>query len=627
MNDDQIFCKTPEGERALLQRTRLVQRNLRNVLILVDGATNVGELTRKLGDGGFLRASLGELVRGGFIETLEEHRVRRGLEAANAPEGEPKTIPVPDPVPPRPVELPPQVDSVLPEHSGWRVEPKIDLDDLEDEIDEVPVAEEAPVEAQPQRSAPFWKRWFAKKTHAVERVAEPAEPVAEVPLAPPTEPRPARKVRIKKIRRGPDVRPVRWKSYLARALLLLLVAGVLGVVLFPYDRYRGEVEHRASAWLGQPVSIGSMRLALSAAPGIVLEQVRVGASPGVVLGSVRVIPYVTTLGDPSWKLGTVVLEKPVIDRNAILALLDERRSPLADSLRVQRVRIERATVSIAGASLDDVSGDIFVTPQAGISEVRLIGGNGAVSLSAVPEGKNALKLTLGTTAWRLPLAGGIPVESIDAQAVLTRDALRADKFDLRIFDGVISGAATAQWAQRVDLSIQARFERIAVQRLLAMVEPAARIQGTAGGRLTLRGNSDGLTTALRELSGSGPFKIDNGVFQGFDLVEAVRNSRSETPVRGGDTRLEQLEGNISFEGGKWRLGSLRGHSGALATFGHLNQAGGKLEGAMDVQLRGSANQVNVPVSITGTLADPVLKGRRGGGTPADAAVQESARVQ
>ncbi|HNB80307.1 MAG TPA: AsmA-like C-terminal region-containing protein [Rhodocyclaceae bacterium] len=622
MNDDQIYCKTPEGERALLQRTRLVQRNLRNVLILVDGATNVAELTRKLGDGGFLRASLGELVRGGFIETLEEHRVRRGLEAANAPEGEPKTVPVPDPVPPKPIELPPQVDSVLPEHSGWRVEPKIDLDDLEDEIDDSPVAEAAPVVAAPARSAPFWKRWFTIKPRSVERVVAPAAPAAEESLAPSTVPRPPRKIRIKKIRRGQDAQPFRWKSHLARALLVLLVAAVVGVVLFPYDRYRGEVERRASAWLGQPVSIGSMRLALSAEPGIVLEQVRVGASPGVAVGSLRVIPNVTTLGGPSWKLGTVVLERPVIDQNAILALLDERRTPSVDTLQLQRVRVERATVSISGMSLDDVTGDILLTPDAGISEIRLNGGNGAVSVVAVPEGKHALKLTLGSTAWRLPLAGGVPVESIDAQAVLTRDALRADKFDLRVFDGVMSGSATVQWAQRVDLSIQGKFERIGLQRLFAMVEPAARIQGTAGGRLSLRGNGESFAGALRALSGSGPFKVDNGVFQGFDLVEAVRNSRSEIPVRGGDIRLEELEGSVSFEGGKWRLGGLRGHSGALAAFGHLNQAGGKLEGAMDVQLRGSANQVNVPVSISGTLSDPVLKGRRGGGTSADAAAQE-----
>lgn len=626
MNDDQIFCKTPEGERALLQRTRLVQRNLRNVLILVDGATNVAELTRKLGDGGFLRASLGELVRGGFIETLEENRVRRGLEAANAPEGEPKTIPVPDLVPPKPIELPPQVDSVLPEHSGWRVEPRIDLDDLEDEIEEPLVAEAAPAVTEAPRSEPFWKRWFAKKTVGGER-ATPAGPVADVPLAPPTEPRPARKVRIKKIRRGPAAQPFKWKSYLVRALLLLLVAGVLGVVLFPYDRYRGEVERRASAWLGQPVTIGSMHLALSASPGIVLEQVRVGAQPGVALGSVRVIPDVMTLGDLSWRVGTVVLEKPAIDQNLILALLDERRSPSTDTLRLQRVRIERATVSIAGMSLDDVSGDIFLTPQAGISEIRLNGGNGAVSVLAVPEGKNALKLTLGSTAWRLPLAGGIPVESIDAQAVLTRDALRADKVDLRMLEGVVSGSATVQWGPRIDLTVQAKFDRIGLQRLFAMVEPSARIQGQIGGRLSLRGNGESFSVALRALSGSGPFKVERGVFQGFDLVEAVRNSRSETPVRGGDTRLEELEGSIAFEGGKWRLGGLRGHSGALAAYGYLNQSGGKLEGAMDVQLRGSASQVNVPVAISGSLADPVLKGRRGGGVPADATVQEPARGQ
>ncbi len=85
MTDEQIYCKTPEGERALVQRTRLVQRNLRNVLILVDGVATVADLTKKLGDGAFLRASLAELVRGGFeIRSGSGRRDAAGFSAAAA---------------------------------------------------------------------------------------------------------------------------------------------------------------------------------------------------------------------------------------------------------------------------------------------------------------------------------------------------------------------------------------------------------------------------------------------------------------------------------------------------------------------------------------------------------------
>lgn len=613
MNEDQIYCKTPEGERALLQRTRLVQRNLRNVLILVDGATSVADLTRKLGDGGFLRASLGELVRGGFIETLEEHRVRRGLEAVNAPEGEPKTIPVPDPEPARAIELPPQVDSVLPEHSGWRIEPRMSAQDAEVEV---PSAEPDPVRAsalpaEASRSEPFWKRWLRRSNRSGMTGAS-----LEVPEPAPTEPPPERrpKVRIKPIRRGTAAAPrASWSARILIALLATFVLAVVVAILFPYDRYRGTVEQRASAWLGQPVSIASMRLALTPVPGLMLERVTIGDRPGVMLGAVRLIPNPLSLFDPTWKLGTVVLERPSIDQGAILALLAERQTAAAHTLSVPRLRIEDATLSLAGMTLAGISGDVLLTPQAELAEIRVADDKGTLQLVAAPEGRQSLKLKLSGTGWRAPIGNGVAVDSIDAQGILTRDALRADKLEMRTLEGAISATGSIDWSRDVDVTIQARYARIALQRLLALTAPTARVQGEVSGRLNLRGSATTLNAALRALSGSGSFKIERGTFQGFDLVEAVRNARSETPVRGGEARLEDLEGALSFDADGWRLNGLRGGSGALNAFGHLNQSAGRLAGAMEVQLRGSASQMNVPVAISGTLADPVLKGRRGAG--------------
>ena len=335
MNDEQIYCKTTEGERALVQRTRLVQRNLRNVLILVDGVATVADLTRKLGDGNFLRASLAELMRGGFVETIEENHVRRGLEAVNAPEGEPHTIPVPEPDD-KPVSLPPQLESVLPEHSRWREELEVEVD--EDAAPAEPMAAlEPPTYLESKVSKePFWRRWVGKREQAkAQAISVPAAPDPE--QARKTEPdRKPGKVRIKPIRRGVASEP--HMSWLARLVVVLLALGalaVVAVVVFPYDRFRPEVEERASTWLGHPVKIGEVRFTLTPRPGITLERVRVGGEQGVVLGSVRVLPSPFSLFSDKWRVGTVVLERPLIDQRAILALLDSRKSPASDLISIQ----------------------------------------------------------------------------------------------------------------------------------------------------------------------------------------------------------------------------------------------------------------------------------------------------
>ena len=58
MDKSTVFVKTQEGEEAMRQRTRLVQRNLRNILIMVDGQADVGDLAKRYGDEATTQAAL-----------------------------------------------------------------------------------------------------------------------------------------------------------------------------------------------------------------------------------------------------------------------------------------------------------------------------------------------------------------------------------------------------------------------------------------------------------------------------------------------------------------------------------------------------------------------------------------
>src|ERR1035437_8295418 len=79
MDDDLIYVKTNIGEEMVAERTRLVQRNLRVVLIMVDGLATVADLKRQAGDSAMVDASLDELERLGLIETVnaKQRRAKR----------------------------------------------------------------------------------------------------------------------------------------------------------------------------------------------------------------------------------------------------------------------------------------------------------------------------------------------------------------------------------------------------------------------------------------------------------------------------------------------------------------------------------------------------------------------
>ncbi|HNM21278.1 MAG TPA: hypothetical protein PKJ66_02185, partial [Rhodocyclaceae bacterium] len=72
MDQNLIYAKTPSGDEAVRQSTRVVQRNLRMVLVQVDGKLTVGELATKIGNPKMVEQSLRELEEGGFIAPVLE---------------------------------------------------------------------------------------------------------------------------------------------------------------------------------------------------------------------------------------------------------------------------------------------------------------------------------------------------------------------------------------------------------------------------------------------------------------------------------------------------------------------------------------------------------------------------
>lgn len=72
MDQNLVYAKTPIGDEAVRQSTRVVQRNLRMMLVQVDGKLTVAELSAKLGDPKMVERSLQELEDGGFIAPILE---------------------------------------------------------------------------------------------------------------------------------------------------------------------------------------------------------------------------------------------------------------------------------------------------------------------------------------------------------------------------------------------------------------------------------------------------------------------------------------------------------------------------------------------------------------------------
>ena len=309
MDADFIYTKTPAGEEAIRQRTRVMQRNVRMVLILVDGRSSFQDLCLRTGNVKLTENALLELEKGGFIVPLVSGKAEEKKPATvsenprSAAEKLPSIIPPENTSPPVSPFSPTQGIEIISsmqlslsaaEHS--RAAPAEKAPPLDaPSVLPPPPPPVAPVEDQQEE--------YPVLSWSVSDLPPPPEAENETPPSPSFSERvktllprgePADDEPIKLVPRG-GKKSLRWSSVL---LFLLLLIGVLGLltVFFPYDSYRPEIEAAMSREIGQTVKLGEIEVVFQPAPAIVLKKVRIaGGRHGFSVNKAVLEPALTSL--------------------------------------------------------------------------------------------------------------------------------------------------------------------------------------------------------------------------------------------------------------------------------------------------------------------------------------------
>ncbi|WP_374326446.1 AsmA-like C-terminal region-containing protein [Azonexus sp.] len=218
MNVGQVYAKTPIGDEAVRQSTRVVQRNLRMVLVQVDGKLTVAELSEKIGNARLVENAIRELESGGYIVPLEG--------AAAAWE--------------RPVEAPRREQvSAISQFSTFGTSKSPSAKDM------------------PSRASQF--STFGKP---ILPVSPPANEASMVAPSPDHREKPARN-------------PIPLSRWLYGGLGIVFFV-ILLVLVYPYDRHREDIAKVASEVLKQPVSVGKVSLQWLPRPQLLLSGLEIG---------------------------------------------------------------------------------------------------------------------------------------------------------------------------------------------------------------------------------------------------------------------------------------------------------------------------------------------------------------
>jgi hypothetical protein len=590
MNDELIFVKTAAGEDAVRDRTRLVQRNLRMVLILVDGLTKVAALKQKAGDPAMIETALAELERIGLIESTATKGARQASaiteaisNAAIRSEPEPAL---------ESYEEFPTVDTVFDDLAAAASTATVTANTVE------PVVASTPGYVHPAEPSEGWFTRFRKRWHQVreERAFEKAYGTPSGQEAP-AKVAPRRHVR----------RRIRLMPILGIAVVLAILFGVARVVFYPYDEFRPEVEKQLSGILADEVKVAHVRLAFLPLPTFVLEQVSVGRGAEASVEQISIVPNPgIVFGGPP--IRSVAVAGIRIKESLIGKTAGWFAPGSMGNYFVEQIDVRNLSLDLGWKKFQGISGAI----RPGLGNAFAFQGrasDGNLEFEIVPAGAG-WTVKAHSAQWTAPLSPPVKLAGLDLVGSLSPGRFNLTKIDARAFDGLLAGTGVLSWDPAPRLALDVAMKHVAAASLLEELHAPVLLQGEMAGQVQYSSTSPSLHWLGAGAKVSGTFSAAHGNLKRIDLAGALKTSGQRVgPYRGGETGFEDIAGRLVLDDGMVRITDVRLSSGLLTAFGQVAIATdtGQVTGSTSVEMRGSARAPRATMSIGGKAADPELR--------------------
>jgi hypothetical protein len=594
MNENAVFIKTEAGEDAVTRRT-IVQRNLRSVLIMIDGRTPVGNLAQQFGDPLIVEGLVGELEHRGLVRRAEAADVASEAERSALSS---IMVDIEDLVS-QPIT--PVADDIRRAHDRSSAKESPVLEEFAKTIPELSAPAQASAAAEPvSRGGEDVRSAIRRAMIASGGHSESAERVAG----------PLMRLLGRVVGRGHEAerkgpRGSVWKRLLAGGVIIVLAA--VGLFFFyPYDRHLAHMEHLTSELLGQPVRISAVSPSIFPEPSIALEGLSVGHAAQLEIGTLKLVPRLSTLLSERKVMREVRIERAGLNI-AFLPELSKRQDINWASrwLKVERVSVVDSSLLLLDGALGDLNGLLDIDDDGALTRMSLARADGTFKVQGHIESG---VWTIGLTAlgWRTPGQPSLLFDVLEAHGTLNNQHLQFDKVDVKLYGGYAVGSVVMDLAGPVGIEGELMTSRLDLAGLVGVFAPTLKLTGDLSAALTLTAQGASLAELQQTLRASGKLGIQRGQIGQIDLVQAVRIPRPDG-VRGGGTRFDRLDGDMVADAAGFSLSRATMESGLVSAFGDVRLAKGDIQGRFDVNLHGSATTVRAPVSIAGKYGDPLVR--------------------
>lgn len=570
MDRNLVYSKTPAGEEATLQRTRVVQRNLRMVLLQVDGQLNIAGLVEKIGNEALVLNALRELEKGGYIALSTNPpsvwaQSKQKLKASGVATAQ--VSPFSTFEPSKALPLDESIASAPSQFSTFG----------------------AAASAPPPSSKPE---------------SPPASPAVRRPDTPGLQERLAAWLAGLRLSGSRDLKPYRrvsWGKRIAVGVAGLLLAGVLALLFFPYNSYRPSIEAALGQALGVPVKVGSVSVQMYPRPAVVLQDVRLSESGAARVGTVFIPQLMLPTSSEKKVLREVILSDMALSADfaaGLPRLLESMRNSTA--FAIEHISLKNVVVATGGMELRDLNGEIIFQPNGRASGVSLHTPDRSLifHLSPAPAGA---AVRIEGYGWKAGETSPYAFGAIAAKGVLEPGKLVLQQLELGVADGSFQGKWTFEWSQGFAMAGEGVVARAKLKQLATMLSAPVSIEGDVSGDLRIRGDGANWLAMWEAADANMSVLMERVLINGVDFGTATRRGVGQS-IRGGASKFDRIKGNLRVAARQMTGSDMELSAGLVrAQGGFVARPDKSVEGLFHVRLESSVQPIRSSLRVSGTL--------------------------
>ena len=196
-------------------------------------------------------------------------------------------------------------------------------------------------------------------------------------------------------------------------------------------------------------------------------------------------------------------------------------------------------------------------------------------------------------------------DQVDARVVAQPDRMELNSLEVKLYGGKLSGSASIN--RNAMLVADVAVTGIAMKSLVEALTREVLFTGSMEGGAKLSMRLGTLEQFPKNLQLAGNFHLRDGVLTKVDLLQAANNF-GKTGTKGGVTRFDDLTGLLNVDENGYHFRKLKITSGSLNAEGKADITPAlQISGTLDANIKGTAGLVSMPMVVSGTLNDPVVR--------------------